>query len=143
MQVTLTPEEFSQIMTLHIRSHPGTFQTQLNGGTAFIFTNLGAGPTRVSGGVYWVDLSEFTQVRFKALVDVAGTTGTIGLYYSLNGTDLVALTTNTVSLASTGVVETAWENIPAAALTVCGLEAQGLGGNGTEDPAGQLVLLFR
>lgn len=154
MNVRITPERLANLFeevgssSVQLKSNADvlgvdSFQSQFSGGGDLVGSNVGVGPTRISGGVQWVDLSDYTQVKFRANVTVAGNTAQVQLYYSLDGTTLIVLTTNTAPLSATGVVETAWEDLPLGARTVCGFEGQTFGGDGSEDPAALIIVHFR
>jgi hypothetical protein len=120
-------------------SFQGPF-TQNN--AAFSLTNLGAGPTD-NGGGFFVDLTDYAQIRFAVLRTTTGNTGVVRLIYSFDNVTFATLTTATLSLGGTGVVESDWEDIPAAARTLVFVDLRFTGGDGSEDPAGWYVAHFR
>lgn len=83
-----------------------------------------------------VNLAGYTQVKQVTRVTTVGSAGSVQtVQYSLDGTTFAPLTTNTVSLASLGIKESAFETIPTAALGLVVLRLRAIGGNGVADPA--------
>jgi hypothetical protein len=83
-----------------------------------------------------LDLAPFTQVKHLTRVSTQGSaSATQYVQYSLDASTWATLTTNTISLASTGLKQTAWEDIPVLALAPVILRIVAIGGDGSADPA--------
>lgn len=102
-----------------------------------VWTNLPAGVTAADTPVVsTVDFRYDRILKFQGRISVLGAGGTLKLQYALDGTTWVDLTTNTLSTAALGVVETAYEAIPAAVQSsIAQVRIVGLTGDGAIDPA--------
>jgi hypothetical protein len=152
MMGRVTPEQLANLFEMTGSTNPrlksnislggvDSFQTAFGEDGSFAFTDLGAGPTDLSGRMC-ADLTDYTQVKLAALITTAGVTSVLGLAYSLDDSVFAALTANPLSTAA-GANTTDWETIPAAARTMVTFVIRGSGGDASEDPAGYLVAHFR
>lgn len=82
-----------------------------------------------------IDLTDVDKIRLTSRVNVAGVSGSvIFAQYSTDESNWSTLTTNQISLTTTGTKETAWEAIPAGARGNVFVRIVGQNGNATADP---------
>jgi hypothetical protein len=101
------------------------------------WTNMPSATTEFGASQYRtrVDLSKAQKIRLVASMQVAGVSGSqLWLQYSTNQSTWVDLMANRLPVSTTGVNESAWEDVPAGALADVFIRVMGSGGNGTLDP---------
>ena len=102
------------------------------------WTNMPAASTELFGLVHRRIKKDFTDVdtiRLSARVSTIGTAGAVlQAQYSTDESAWNTLTTNTLTLSSTGTKVTSWENIPSGAKADVFVRIVGSGGDGVVDP---------
>ena len=106
------------------------------------WTNQGAGPTESSvNDRVTVNLTTgFTNVLFRCHVSTGGVSASVKLQYSTDASTWNDLTT-TISLVGTGLKASTSQAIPAGAKALIIIRLVAAGGNGTEDPVTNGVVM--